>query len=254
MACRAGGCTEPLIRSHCGAPLATAGLFPSNPANGGDRLLSVPGVAVRAERTTRILIGASCLSRLSGRTWAARSMKLCAINDRAGRWVLLNQSGKLSSKGEQLLGGRGKTRGAIDLHVASRVREQRILLGISQTQMATALGLTFQQVYKYEQGKNRISAGRLYEFGKILGVPITFFFEGVVDAPTSAAALPSAGDADPLETREAGELLRAYRAISDPLLRLSVRRLARALAPESNGSTAKASASQRRRPSRRMRT
>ena len=111
------------------------------------------------------------------------------------------------------MGGRGKTLGAIDLHVASRVREQRILLGISQPQMASALGLTFQQVYKYEQGKNRISAGRLYEFGKILGVPITFFFEGVVDAPTSAAALPSAGDADPLETREAGELLRAYRHI-----------------------------------------
>ena len=182
-------------------------------------------------------------------------MKLCAINDRPGRWVLLNQSGKLSSKGGRLLRGRGKTRGAIDLHVASRVREQRILLGISQPQMASALGLTFQQVYKYEQGKNRISAGRLYEFGKILGVPITFFFEGVVDAPTSAAAtLPSGGDADPLETREAGELLRAYRAISDPLLRLSVRRLARAFAPEPNGSTAKASASQRRRPSRRVRT
>ena len=181
-------------------------------------------------------------------------MKLCAINDRPGRWVLLNRSGKLSSKGGRLLGGRGKTLGAIDLHVASRVREQRILLGISQPQMASALGLTFQQVYKYEQGKNRISAGRLYEFGKILGVPITFFFEGVVDAPTSAAALPSAGDADPLETREAGELLRAYRAISDPLLRLSVRRLARAFAPEPNGSTAKASASQRRRPSRRVRT
>ena len=168
--------------------------------------------------------------------------------------VLWDQSGKLSSKGARLLRGRGKTLGTIDLHVASRVREQRILLGISQTQMATALGLTFQQVYKYEQGKNRISAGRLYEFGKILGVPITFFFEGVVDAPISAAALPSAGDADPLETREAGELLRAYRAISDPLLRLSVRRLARALSPEPNGSTAKASASQRRRPSRRVRT
>ena len=149
------------------------------------------------------------------------------------------------------MGGRGKTRGAIDLHVASRVRERRIVLGISQRQMATTLGLTFQQVHKYEQGKNRISAGRLYEFGKILGVPITFFFEGVVDAPTSAAALPSAGDADPLETREAGELFAAYRAISDPLLRLSVRRLARALGPEPDGSTEKRTASQSRRASRR---
>ena len=142
----------------------------------------------------------------------------------------------------------------VDIHVALRLRERRIVLGISQPKLSAALGLSFQQVYKYERGKNRISAGRLYEFGKILGVPITFFLEGVVDAPTSAAALPSAGDADPLETRDAGELLRAYRAISDPLLRLSVRRLARAFAPESNGSAAKASASQRRRPSRRVRT
>ena len=149
--------------------------------------------------------------------------------------------------------GRGKTLETIDLHVASRVRERRIVLGISQPQLASALGITFQPVYKYEQGKNRISAGRLYALGKVLGVPITFFFEGIVDARTPAAALPSVGDADPLETREAGELLRAYRAISDPLLRLSVRRLARALAPEPNGSTVKASASQSRRSSRRVR-
>src|SRR5436190_24255562 len=99
-------------------------------------------------------------------------MKLCAINDRPGRWVLLDQSGKLSSKGARLLRGRGKTLGAIDLHVASRVRERRIVLGMSQHKRAAALGLTFQQAYKYEPGKNRISAGRLYDFGKVLGVPI----------------------------------------------------------------------------------
>jgi transcriptional regulator with XRE-family HTH domain len=71
--------------------------------------------------------------------------------------------------------GRGKTLGTIDKHVASRLRARRIVLGISQRQLATTLGLTFQQVHKYEQGKSRISAGRLYDFGKVLGVPITFF-------------------------------------------------------------------------------
>src|SRR4051812_45635774 len=88
----------------------------------------------------------------------------------------------------RLLRGGGKTLGAIDLHVASRVREQRILLGISQQQLAAALDVTFQHVYKYEQGKNRISAGRLYAFGKVLSVPITFFFEGYYRSITTSCA------------------------------------------------------------------
>ena len=62
--------------------------------------------------------------------------------------------------------GRGKTLGTVDLHVASRLHERRVVLGISQPKLAAAMGLTFQQVHKYEHGKNRISAGRLYEFGK----------------------------------------------------------------------------------------
>ena len=152
------------------------------------------------------------------------------------------------------MGGRGKTLGAIDLHVASRVRERRIMLGISQRQLASALGLTFQQLYKYEQGKSRISAGRLYELGKVLGVPITFFFDDIGDILTPITFLETGDQTDELGRREAGELFAAYRAISDPLLRLSVRRLARALAPEPNGSTKKRSASQSRRASRRVRT
>ena len=152
------------------------------------------------------------------------------------------------------MGGRGKTLGTIDLHVASRVRERRIVLGMSQRQIATALDLTFQQVHKYEQGKARISADRLYAFSKVLSVPVTFFFEGITDTSPPAAPLSSGDHTEELGRREAGELLAAYRAISDPVLRLSVRRLARALAPEPNGSTAKAPESQRRRPSRRVRT
>jgi transcriptional regulator with XRE-family HTH domain len=149
--------------------------------------------------------------------------------------------------------GRSKTLGAIDLHVASRVRERRIVLGISQQQLAAALDVTFQQVYKYEQGKNRISAGRLYAFGKVLSVPITFFFEGITDRSPSAVPLSSGGHTNELGRREAIELFTAYRATSDPLLRLSVRQLARALGPEPNGSTEKRTASESRRPSRRRR-
>ena len=150
--------------------------------------------------------------------------------------------------------GRGKTLGAVDLHVASRLREQRTVLGISQRQLAATLGLTFQQIHKYEQGKSRISAGRLYEFGKVLGVPITFFIEGVADALTPAVPLAIDGHTDELGRREAIELFTAYRAISDPVVRRSLRELTRALGPEPNGATAKPSVGQGRRASRRLRT
>jgi transcriptional regulator with XRE-family HTH domain len=150
--------------------------------------------------------------------------------------------------------GRGKTLGAVDLHVASRLRERRVVLGISQPKLAAALGLTFQQVHKYEHGKNRISAGRLYEFGKALGVPITFFFEGTADALMPVTPLPTGDHTDELGRREAIELFTAYRSISDPALRGALRQLARAFAPEPNGPARRPTASRSRRPSRRVRT
>ena len=140
---------------------------------------------------------------------------------------------------------RGKTLGPIDLHVASRLRERRVVLGISQPELASILGLTFQQVHKYEQGKNRISAGRLYEFGKALDVPITFFFEGIGDSSTPVAHLAADGhSSDDFGYREAIEFFAAYRGISDALVRRRLRDLARALSAESNGSTAPAPRSQ----------
>ena len=149
---------------------------------------------------------------------------------------------------------RGKTLGAVDLHVASRMRARRIELGISQPKLAAALGLTFQQVHKYEQGKSRISAGRLHDFSKVLGVPITFFFEGTVDALMPVTPLPTGDHTDELGRREAIELFNAYRAISDPALRRAVRQLARAFAPEPKDVTANPAASKNRKPSRRVRT
>jgi transcriptional regulator with XRE-family HTH domain len=67
----------------------------------------------------------------------------------------------------------------VDLHVGLRLRERRILLGIGQQALARTLGVSFQQVQKYEKGGNRVSASRLYQLAQALGVPITWFFEGI---------------------------------------------------------------------------
>src|SRR5215469_12866339 len=66
----------------------------------------------------------------------------------------------------------------VDIHVAMRVRQRRTELGISQPELGAALGVTFQQIYKYEKAKTRTSAARLYGFSTALGVPVTFFFQG----------------------------------------------------------------------------
>ena len=94
--------------------------------------------------------------------------------------------------------------------------------------MRQALGLSFQQVYKYELGKNRISAGRLYDLGKVLGVPVAFFFEDVPDTSTPAAPPASGGHSDPFIGREAADLFAAYRAISDPVVHRRLLQLASA--------------------------
>src|SRR5213595_3080561 len=77
---------------------------------------------------------------------------------------------------------RGRSTAAIDDHVGARIRERRIMLGLSQQQMADMIGVTYQQAHKYERGINRISAGRLFEITRVLNVAITFFFEGLENA------------------------------------------------------------------------
>jgi transcriptional regulator with XRE-family HTH domain len=69
--------------------------------------------------------------------------------------------------------------GDVDRHVGRRIRERRVMLGLSQQQMAEMIGVTYQQAHKYERGINRISAGRLYEIAQVLAVPVSFFFEGL---------------------------------------------------------------------------
>lgn len=115
---------------------------------------------------------------------------------------------------------------AIDRAVGGRVRQRRIMMGLSQTALAESVGLTFQQVQKYESGANRISASRLYEFGDVLNVPISYFFDGlsVDEGDPVSVAMPEA-DA-PLQDfrnlvnkRETLEFVRAYYRIDDPDLR-----------------------------------
>ncbi|HEY8123814.1 MAG TPA: helix-turn-helix transcriptional regulator [Methylocystis sp.] len=127
----------------------------------------------------------------------------------------------------------------IDRHVGSRVRMQRILMKMSQEKLGDALGITFQQVQKYEKGANRIGASRLQQISKSLNVPPSFFFEG---APTSGASAPSGGFAeesssqyvvDFLSTAEGLHLNRAFARIRDPKVRKRVLDLVTTLAEQS---------------------
>jgi transcriptional regulator with XRE-family HTH domain len=113
---------------------------------------------------------------------------------------------------------------AVDKHVGSRARMRRMMLGMSQEKLGDALGLTFQQVQKYEKGTNRISASRLQHLSQILQVPVPFFFEG---APGGAAGL----DESPsyvnefLATSDGLVLAKAFTRIGDPKLRRLIVRL-----------------------------
>ena len=112
----------------------------------------------------------------------------------------------------------------VDVHVGSRVRLRRVLMGMNQTQLGVPLGLTFQQVQKYELGVNRISSSRLYQLGQILDVPITFFFEGLKEGAKSWS--PD----DMLPKRETLEFVRAYYRITDPKVRHSLFELIQSMA------------------------
>ena len=113
---------------------------------------------------------------------------------------------------------------SVDVHVGSRVRLRRTLLGMSQQKLGNALGLTFQQVQKYERGTNRIGSSRLYVLSRILDVPVSFFFDDMaqeiaVGQPGFAEAAQVLFDQDNLAKRETLELVRAYYKVKDALVR-----------------------------------
>ena len=131
----------------------------------------------------------------------------------------------------------------IDVHVGSRIRLRRTLLGMSQERLGEALGLTFQQVQKYERGVNRVGASRLFDLSRVLDVPISFFFDDMPDSLANtfggqigrrSSGFPEASDAfgdDTLSRRETLELVRAYYRITDPAVRKRVFELIKSMGP-----------------------
>jgi transcriptional regulator with XRE-family HTH domain len=131
----------------------------------------------------------------------------------------------------------------IDVHVGSRIRLRRTLLGMSQERLGDSLGLTFQQVQKYERGVNRVGASRLFDLSRVLDVPISFFFDDMPDSLSAAfGGNPSrrsgnaSDSADPfgddtLSRRETLELVRAYYRITDPSVRKRVFDLIKSMGP-----------------------
>jgi transcriptional regulator with XRE-family HTH domain len=124
----------------------------------------------------------------------------------------------------------------VDIHVGSRVRLRRNMLGLSQEKLGEAIGLTFQQVQKYERGANRIGASRLLELSEVLGVPVSFFYDETdpvhaPPVPTGFEETPQEGfDADPLRRRETVELVDAYYKIEELVVRRRLFDLAKSLA------------------------
>lgn len=143
--------------------------------------------------------------------------------------------------GEVRLESQGRKPNPMDIHVGSRVRLRRMVIGMSQEKLGEQMGLTFQQIQKYEKGTNRIGASRLYQLSQILDVPVQFFFE---DAPFDISGRNSNAKAgfaesktesyllDFLSSRDGLELNKAFVKITDPKVRKRVVELVRALSDD----------------------
>ncbi|GAA4521512.1 helix-turn-helix transcriptional regulator [Chelativorans composti] len=124
----------------------------------------------------------------------------------------------------------------IDVHVGSRIRLRRNMLGLSQERLGESLGITFQQIQKYEKGTNRVGASRLQAIASVLNTPVSFFFEGAPEGVDER--MPKAAEegtpyvADFLNTSEGIQLNRAFARISDPKVRRKILELVKALAAE----------------------
>jgi transcriptional regulator with XRE-family HTH domain len=131
----------------------------------------------------------------------------------------------------------------IDIHVGGRVRMRRILMGMSQEKLGEEIGLTFQQIQKYEKGSNRISASRLYQISRILNVPVQYFFE---DVPDSARNQTNSGNGDRergatreiidfISSAEGLQMNKAFAEIGDPVVRRKLVELLKTLAEKPDG-------------------
>jgi transcriptional regulator with XRE-family HTH domain len=140
---------------------------------------------------------------------------------------------KSRGKGRQP-GTRGGGPDPIDIHVGKRIKLRRTLLHISQEQLASDIGVTFQQVQKYESGHNRVSASRLFDISRVLNCPIAYFFEDIGPETTGDRSTPAARgnegvtdeavafDVDPMQRTETLELVRSYWRLHNADLRKNV--------------------------------
>lgn len=122
----------------------------------------------------------------------------------------------------------------VDVHVGSRVRLRRMLVGMSQEKLGDTLNLTFQQVQKYEKGANRIGASRLYQISQVLGVPVQFFFDDMPASENDSSS--SEGAAAPyvmdfVSSAEGLQLNRAFTRIDQPAVRKKLLELVKSLTP-----------------------
>ena len=153
---------------------------------------------------------------------------------------------KRMARGARKSSGRMASEGfpnPIDVHVGARIRLRRTLLGITQVTLAEAIGLTFQQVQKYEKGSNRVSSSRLLDVANALDVPISYFFDemsAAVQGQTPSELMRTKTrpendqEQDPLARWETLELVRAYYRIVDPAVRKRVFELTKAVAKGSS--------------------
>jgi transcriptional regulator with XRE-family HTH domain len=139
-------------------------------------------------------------------------------------------SGRMASKGYP---------NPIDVHVGTRIRLRRTLLGLSQEKLGEAIGLTFQQVQKYERGANRVGSSRLFDLSRVLDVQISYFFEDMPSnieekSPSRLMGLSSPPameyEPDPMAKRETLELVRAYYRIPDAAVRKRIFELIKSIA------------------------
>lgn len=139
------------------------------------------------------------------------------------------------------------TNSHVDVHVSLRMRQRRVLLAMSQTKLGDAVGLTFQQIQKYERGSNRMGSSRLFEFAKVLDVPVSYFFDEMPSNVLSGRPISGRGRKDfgeagapfereknPLIKRETLELVRAYYKIREGQVRRRIFEMVKAVGADSH--------------------
>ena len=121
----------------------------------------------------------------------------------------------------------------VDTHIGQRLRQRRTMMGLSQEAVARAVGITFQQVQKYEKGSNAMNAARLYEFAHFMNVPVAYFFEGLDQSAASAGFAESESegfDHKRVSDRESLEMMKAFKRIQEQVIRKRLADLVRAVA------------------------